>query len=86
MTIGAGFVTSCRALRRESDDKTVTSENLRHFSSIPGSHEAGKDAQRCITHLIRLSRSGVNEGKKKGTLPQFRMSCCVDNVGRTSSP
>jgi hypothetical protein len=65
MTISAGFVTSCRALRGVIDDKTVTSENLRHFASILGNYEARRCVQSCMPHLIRLSRSRVREGDKE---------------------
>jgi hypothetical protein len=65
MTIGAGVVTSCRALRRGSEEKIVTSENLRHLASMLGSYKAIRGVQCCMPHLIRLSRSGVSEGDKE---------------------
>ena len=71
MTIGVGFVTSCRALRRVSDDKTVMSENLRNLASILGSYKARRDVQRCMLHLVRLSRSWMISGGEKNELPSI---------------
>jgi hypothetical protein len=65
VTIGVGFVTSSRALRRVSDEKTVASKNLRHFSSILDSYKARRGVQSCMPHLIKLSRSWVDERVKK---------------------